>query len=122
MFRRPSAALTCRYLRMAFLAKAYKVTVIVGAALRQRLDMVHLLGRGDSSFLLTHLTQRVLRYMAVADAFPRSAVPAAHSRVPVVLLVAFVLLLLMFFTEPAVHKPRAAGVGAWALWFSWHVC
>ena len=107
---------------MALLAKAHEVVLIVGAALRQRLDVVHLLGRGDSSFLLTHLTQRVLRYMAVADAFPRSAVPAAHSRVPVILLVTFVLLLLMFLTEPAVRKPRTAGVGARALWFSWHVC
>lgn len=105
---------------MALLAKAHEVTVIVGTALRQRLDVVYLLGRGDPSFLLTHLTQRVLRYMAVSDAFPGSAVPAAHSWVSVVLLVAFVLLLLVFLTESAVRKPRTAGVGARALWFSWH--
>ena len=106
---------------MAFLAKAHKVTVIVGAALRQRLDVVYLLGRGDPSLLLTHLTQWMLCNMPVSDAFPRSAVPAAHSWVSVVLLVAFVLLLLMFLTEPAVRKLRAAGMGARALWFSWHL-
>ena len=107
---------------MALLAKAHEVTVIVGAALRQRLDVVYLLGRGDPSLLLTYLTQWMLCNMPVSDAFPRSAVPAAHSRVPVVLLVAFVLLLLMFLTEPAVRKPGTAGVGARALWFSWHTC
>ena len=107
---------------MALLAKAHEVAVIVGAALRQRLDVVYLLGRGDPSLLLTYLTQWMLCNMPVSDAFPRPAVPAAHSRVPVVLLVAFVLLLLMFLTEPAVRKPRTAGMGAWALWFSWHTC
>ena len=116
----PSVPFFCRNPRMALLAKAHEVTVIVGAALRQRLDVVYLLGRGDPSLLLTHLTQWMLCNMPVSDAFPRSAVPAAHSRVPVILLVAFVLLLLMFLTEPAVRKPRTARVGARALWFSWH--
>ena len=88
---------------MALLAKAHEVVLIVGAALRQRLDVVYLLGRGDPSLLLTHLTQRVLRYMAVTDAFPRPAVPAAHSWVPVVFLVAFILLPLVLLTEPAVR-------------------
>ena len=107
---------------MAFLAKAHKVTVIVGAALRQRLDVVYLLGRGDPSLLLTYLTQWMLCNMPVSDAFPCPAVSAVHSRVPVVLLVAFILLPLVLLTESAVRKPGTAGVGARALWFSWHTC
>ena len=121
MFRRPSATLSCRDFRMALLAKAHEVTVIVGAALRQRLDVVYLLGRNDPSLLLTHLTQWLLCNVSVSDTFPRSAVSAAHCRVSVVLLVTFILLPLMLLTEPAIRKLWTSRVGTRPLRFSWHL-
>ena len=121
IFRRPSATFSCRDFRMALLAKAHEVTVIVGAALRQRLDVVYLLGRNDPSLLLTHLTQWLLCNVSVSNTFPGSAIPAVHIRVPVVLLVAFVLLPLVFLTEPSIGQLWASRVGTWPLRFSWHL-
>lgn len=121
MFRRPSATLSCRDFRMALLAKAHEVTVIVGAALRQRLDVVYLLGRNDPSLLLTHLTQWLLCNVSVSDTFPRSAVSPTHSWVAVVLLVTFILLPLMLLTEPAIRKLWTSRVGTRPLRFSWHL-
>ena len=87
----------------------------MGAAPRQRKDVVDFLCRGHPAFLLALLTQRMRRNVSVAYPFPRSAVPTAYSRVTVVLLVAAGFLFLMLLTEPSIREIRAAWVGAGSL-------
>ena len=89
-------------------------------AFGQRFLMVYFLNRHKNSFPIALLTERVRLYIAVADSFPRPAIPTAYSRVPAILLVVFVHKLRVFLTEPPVRKFRTAGVGTRPLWFSWH--
>ena len=81
---------------------------------------MHLFGGGQPAIPLAQLTQRMLLDVPVADALPGAAIPAAYSRVTVVLLVAFVFLFLMFLAEPTVRKIGTAGERTRSLWFSWH--
>ena len=76
---------------------------------------MHLFGGGQSAFLLTQLAQRVLLDVPVADALPGAAIPAAYSRVTVVLLVAFGFRLGVLLAEPAVCQLGTAGVRTGAL-------
>ena len=55
------------------------------------------------SLLVAQLTKGMSLYIAVTDAFPRSAIPFPCSRVTVVLLVLLVLFLLVLFTEPTLR-------------------
>ena len=66
-----------------------EVVTCVCAALRERYLVMHLFGGGQPAIPLAQLTQRMLLDVPVADALPGAAIPAAYSRVTVVLLVAF---------------------------------
>ena len=65
--------------------------------------MMYLFGRCQLSFGLTLLTQRVGGGIGISYPFPCSAVAFSDSRVTVIGFVAFVFLLFMFLTEPAVR-------------------
>ena len=89
-------------------------------AFRQRFLMVYFLDRHKNSFPIALLTERVRLYIAVTDSFPCTPVPTAYSRVPAILLVAFVHKSRVFLTEPPVSQFRTAGVGTRPFWFSRH--
>ena len=69
---------------------------------RQGKDVVDFLGWRQFSIAGTLLAHGVGCDVAVTDAFPRSAVPTADSRVSVILLVPLVLKPCVFFTEPTI--------------------
>lgn len=89
-------------------------------AFGQRFLMVYFLDRHKNSFPIALLTERVRLYIAVTDSFPCSPVPTVYSRVPAILLVAFVHKLRVFLTEPPVGKFWTAGIRTRPLWFSRH--
>ena len=66
-----------------------EVVACVCAALRERYLVMHRFGGGQPAIPLAQFTQRMLLDVPVADALPGAAIPAAYSRVTVVLLVAF---------------------------------
>lgn len=109
-------------LRVARLAQAHKVAFSVIAALGNRQDVMHLLDRGQPSFLQTHLAEGVGLGIAVTDALPGAAVLPVHVCGAFVPVVAVALCLRVFGAVlTAVHgKPRTAGVTAGTLWFPWH--
>ena len=76
---------------------------------------MHLFGGGQSAIPLAQLTQRMLLDVPVTDALPGAAIPAAYSRVTVVLLVAFGFCFGVLLAEPAVRQLGAAGVRTGAL-------
>lgn len=106
--------------RMARLAECDEVSTVVRPTLRERQPVVYLLGLCIDPFLKAELTQRMSCCVAVTGALPSASIPTAYSRIAVVLLVAFVFLLLMFFTEalPILHKLRTTGVRAGVFRFS----
>lgn len=87
---------------MTLLAQSNEVTPVMSSTLGQRFLVVYLFGLHQDSLGIALLTERVLRYITVTDSLPCPSIPTAYSRVSVVLLVAFVLLFLMFLTEPSV--------------------
>ena len=87
---------------------------------RKRNFVMHLFGRHKQSAFQTLLTEWVCLDIAISDSFPSSAVSTAYSRVSVVLLVAFCLLLCVFLAEPSVCQLGATGERARSLWFPWH--
>ena len=72
------------------------------------------------SLFVAQLTEGVCLYIAVTDAFPRSSVPLACSRVTAVLLVTLVLFLLVQFAETTLRQIRTAGMVARVFSLSWH--
>ena len=91
----PSVTVFCRYFRVASLAQAHKVIIIVCSAAGQRNDVVNLLGGCKLTFLQTHLTKRMICNVPVTDSFPCSSVSLTHCRVTVIFFIPFILLLLM---------------------------
>ena len=81
---------------------------------------MHLFGGGQPTIPLAQLTQRMLLDVPVADALPGAAIPAAYSRVTVVLLVAFGLRLGVLLAEPAVRQLGTAGIRTGALGLCGH--
>lgn len=92
----------------------------MGAAMRERKNVVYLLRWGDPAFLLTLLAQRVRRDISVAYAFPCSTVSAARCWITVKLFISSRFLLGMFLTVPSIGKVRTAGIRARTSWTSGH--
>ena len=78
--------------------------------MRNRFYMMHLLDRGESAFLETLLTQRMLRSIAVTDAFPRSAVGFIDVRVALVSVIFLPCLFAVPLAVLSVCEVRATGV------------
>ena len=105
---------------VAGLTQGDKIVSCVCAAFRERHLVMNLLGGGQSAFPLAQLAQRVLLDVPVTDAFPGAAIPAAYSRVTVVLLVAFGFRLGVLLAESAIRQLGTAGVRTGALGFCRH--
>jgi hypothetical protein len=116
----PTITSLCMDSGMARLTQGDEIISCMCAAFRKRDAMVDLFRRNKQTFLLTQLAQRMLLHIAVSDTLPSTAITTAYSRVSVVLLVAFVLLLLMFRTKPAIRKLWTAGIGTRSLRFLRH--
>lgn len=92
----------------------------MGAAHRERDDMVYLFGRREHAVPLALLTEGMRRDIPVADTLPSSAIPFLGSRVALVLLIPLRLLLLMDRAEPTLRQLWAAGEAAGGLGLSGH--
>ena len=106
---------------MAWLAEGDQILSCVGAAFRQRFDVVNLHRFDIAAFLQAQFAQRIIGGIAVANAFPCSTVPALGFRVAVIFFISLGFQLGVFLTKPAVCQLGAAWVGAGALWLSWHL-
>jgi hypothetical protein len=101
--------------------KSHEVALLIAAALRERANVVHLLGRGKPTLLLALLTERIRLDVTVTDAFPGTTVSFVRSRVTFVPVVMFCQNLLMLGAVLlAISKPTAAGVSAGTFWFVGH--
>ena len=70
----PSVAALGSDTRVTGFAKSHEVLGIAVAALRERENVVHLLGGRQLSLLLAFLAERVRLDVAVTDSFPATAV------------------------------------------------
>ena len=105
---------------MARLTQSDKIIPCMCSTFGQRLFVVYFLGGCQFAFLLAQLTQRVLLDIPVSDALPGAAIPAAYSRVTVILLIAFGFRLGVLLAEPAIRQLGASGVRTGELGFFWH--
>ena len=86
-------------LGMAGLTETHEVAPCVSVSFGNGQNMVKFLYRCQPTFLETHLTERMLRRIAVTDAFPRSAVLAVDIGAVLVFVVLAVLLHTVLFTK-----------------------
>ena len=117
----PSVAALCVDSGTARLAKSNQILPCVCTAFGQRFDVMNLLGLNISVFLLAQFAQRMGGGLAVADALPGSTVPALDFRGTVIFFIPLGFQFGVFLTKSAVCQLGAAGIGAGALWFSWHL-
>ena len=99
-------------LGVAGLTEAHEVVPCVSAAFGNGLNVVNFLYRGQPTFLKAHLTEGMLRRIAVTNAFPRSAVFAIDIGTALVFIVFAAFLRAVLFTELSVTKVRTAGMRA----------
>ena len=81
------------------------------------MDFLH---RSQPSFLKTHLAERVRCSVAVTDSLPCSAVFLVYVRTAFVFVVLPAGGCFMLLAVLPIREVGAAGIGAGALWFSWH--
>lgn len=117
----PAVAHLCGNPRVTRRTQSHEIALRMSSALGQRFDVVYLLSQSNDSTPSTFLAQRVGGDETVTDSFPGSAVPTAYSRVSVVLLVAFVLLLLVFLAEASACQFRTSGERTRSLWSLRHL-
>ena len=92
----------------------------MSAAFGNGQDVVNFLHRGQPAFLEAHLTEGMLRRLAVTDAFPRSAVLAVDVGTSLIFIIFAALLYTVLLTELSVTEIGTAGVRAGAQRFSGH--
>lgn len=108
-------------LGVAGLTETHEVVPCVSAAFGNGQNVVNLLYRGQPTFLKAHLTERMLRRIAVTDAFPRSAVFAVDIGAALVFIVPAAFLHTVLFTKLSVTEVGAAGVRAGSEWSLGHL-
>lgn len=81
---------------------------------------MYLFNRSDPSFLQTLFAQRMLRSIAVTNPFPRPPVHFVDVGGTLIPVVSALHQLFVFLTILAIRQSGTAGIGAAALWFSWH--
>ena len=99
-------------LGVAGLTETHKVVPCVSAAFGNGQDVMNFLYRSQPAFLETHLTEGMLRRIAVTDAFPRSAVLAVDIGAALIFVVLAAFLHTVLFTKLSFTEVGAAGVGA----------
>lgn len=87
------------YLRVTGLTQAHEVVSCVSAAFGNGQDVVNFLYRSQPTFLKAHLTEGMLRRIAVTDAFPCSAVLAVNIGAALVFVVLAAFLHTVLFTK-----------------------
>ena len=92
----------------------------MSAALGNGKNVVNFLYRSQPTFLEAHLTEGMLRRIAVTDAFPRSAVLAVDIGAALVFVVFAALLHTVLFTKLSLTEVGAAGVRAGSAWSLGH--
>ncbi len=100
------------YFRMAGLTKAHEVVPCVSAAFGNGQNVVNFLYRSQPTFSETHLTEGMLCRIAVADAFPCSAVLAVDIGTALELVIFAAFLRAVLLAELSVTEVGAAGVRA----------
>lgn len=96
------------YLRVAGLTQAHEVVSCVSAAFGNGQDVVNFLYRSQPTFLEAHLTEGMLRRIAVTDAFPCSAVLAVDIGTALKLIIFAALLRAVLLTELPVTEVGTA--------------
>ena len=99
-------------LRVAGLTQAHEVVPCMSAAFGNGQDVVNFLHRGQPAFLEAHLTEGMLRRIAVTDAFPCSAVLAIDIGTALVFIVFSAFLRAVLFTTLSFTEVGAAGMRA----------
>jgi hypothetical protein len=108
-------------LGVAGLTEAHQVVPCVSAAFGNGQDVVNFLYRSQPTFLEAHLTEGMLRRIAVTDAFPCSAVLAVNIGTALELVIFAAFLHTMLFTKLSFTEVGAAGMRTRAQWLSWHL-
>jgi hypothetical protein len=108
-------------LGVAGLTEAHQVVPCVSAAFGNGQDVVNFLYRSQPTFLETHLTERMLRRIAVTNAFPRSAVLAVNIGAALVFVVLAAFLHTVLFTKLSFTEVGAAGMRAGSEWSLGHL-
>lgn len=93
----------------------------MSAAFGNGQNVMNFLYRSQPTFPQTHLTERMLRRIAVTDAFPRSAVLAVDIGATLVFVVLTAFLCAVLFTKLSFTEVGTAGVRAWSEWSLWHL-
>lgn len=99
-------------LGVAGLTQTHEVVPCVSAAFGNGQDVVNFLYRSQPTFLKTHLTEGMLRRIAVTDAFPRSAVFSVDIGAALVFIVLAAFLHTVLFTKLSLTKVGTAGMRA----------
>lgn len=99
-------------LGVAGLTEAHQVVPCVSAAFGNGQDVVNFLYRSQPTFLEAHLTEGMLRRIAVTDAFPCSAVLAIDIGTALVFIVFSAFLRAVLFTKLSFTEVGAAGMRA----------
>ena len=103
------------------MAKRHEILLGVLAAVRERKDVVYLLGGRQPTLLLALLAQRVRPDVAVADALPASPIAFVAGGIALVMIVVLVHDALMLGAVLLTHgEPAAAGIGTGTFRFHWH--
>lgn len=108
-------------LGVAGLTETHKVVPCVSAAFGNGQDVVNFLYRSQSTFLEAHLTEGMLRRIAVTDAFPCSAVLAVNIGAALVFVVLAAFLHTVLFTKLSFTEVGTAGVRAGSEWSLGHL-
>lgn len=108
-------------LGVAGLTQTHEVVPCVSAAFRNGQDVMNFLYRDQPPFLEAHLTEGMLRRIAVTDAFPRSAVFAVDIGAALVFVVLAAFFHTVLFTKLSFTEVGAAGVRAGPEWSLGHL-
>ena len=108
-------------LGVAGLTETHEVVPCVSAAFGNGQDVVNFLHRSQPTFLEAHLTEGMLRRIAVTDAFPRSAILAVDIGAALVFVVPAAFLHTVLFTKLSFTEVGAAGMRAGSEWSFWHL-
>ena len=100
---------------MAALTQRHEIVFIVRTAVCQRQDVMHFLGRRQSSCLLALFAQRMRLNITRANPSPCTTVTLAGVWIPLIFVVMMLGNLPVFIAIPAISQSATAGVGAGTL-------
>lgn len=86
------------YLVMAGTAEGHEVVPLMRSAFADRKDMVYLVHQREATFLVTHLTERVLPSIPIPDSFPGPSVLFMYIRSTCIFVVLSVYCSSVLFT------------------------